>query len=667
MSLLRTSALAETLNISRQSAHNMLSNAAKGKPWRGHHLPVVQLPGQRGGAGGKTWGLDLTRATPELLDAVPGLKAHLSAVPATVGTGNRPEIDPNRVRVQAERFEMIKPAIHTEPGSPERGRILKEIAAKAKPCWGISTPPHPKTIGRWLTAYYKHGLSGLLPKANASAGQARVLLSRAWDAGIDLDQDTKEAIAEDLDHYTQSLIAKATSGRRALKLAEKKLIELCRDAGSDLSALHLKQVCKLTQKYTGRFTQYRRVARHDLDNKAFFDKDRPRITRGRCEWPMDVVYGDVHPIDIYMAVPEGKGQRRLRLIAWMDDCTRYMWATVAVLGKGQGIRQTDIADAMFNLVCDPMGGVPHTGYLDNGSEYGSLMDALAEIPGADHALFEFGGVVKAMPYNGPAKGLLEHGFSTLEQGYFKHIPGWIGEDRTNKKTHAVGKPVKGFEGSVEELVQAVLDMVRAYNEEPQGGLLNGMSPRDAMEDAFARGWQSRTMDVDAFDFAFSRKEERQINQGKVRFANQFWVSDATCQLGAGDTVTLRIPLRSKAEGIFVMQGRNRLQGRAVPETLYHPLDRDGARESARRNKLQEEAIRALKRGVDRNVDPAAEILKGITRAPVSVEHDAIIRLGDAPPSHPGLEDIEKRRSEMHDFAEYFRSIGTPEKRRTEGT
>lgn len=667
MRALTANTFAEASGLSERHARRALGLCAVGKPWRGHHLPVVQLPGQRGGAGGKTWGLDLTRATPELLEAVPGLKAHLNTVPAKVDTGNRVDIDPNRVRVQAERFEMIKPAIHTRRGSPERGRILKEIAAKAKPCWGTSKPPHKNTIGRWLTAYDEHGLAGLLPKANPITGKARVLLSQAWDGGIDLDQDKKKAIAKDLDRYTQSLIAKATSGRRALKLAEKKLIELCRDAGSDLSAQRLKQVCKLTQKYTGRFTQYRRVARHDLDNKAFFDKDRPRIARGRCEWPMDVVYGDVHPIDIYMAVPDGKGQRRLRLIAWMDDCTRYMWATVAVLGKGQGIRQTDIADAMFNLVCDPMGGVPHTGYLDNGSEYGSLMDALAEIPGADHVLFEFGGVVKAMPYNGPAKGLIEHAFSTLEQGYFKHIPGWIGGDRTNKKTHAVGKPVKGFEGSVEELVQAVLDMVRAYNEEPQGGLLNGMSPLDAMEDAIARGWRSRTMDVDAFDFAFSRKENRQINQGKVRLDNQFWVSDATCQLGAGDTVTLRVPLRSKAEGVFVMHGRNRLPGRAVPETLYHPLDRDGARESARRNKLQEEQIRALKRGVDRTIDPKAEILKGITRTPVSVEHDAIIRLGDAAQRQPGLEDIEKRRSEMHDFAEYFRSIGAPEKRRTEGT
>lgn len=84
---------------------------------------------------------------------------------------------------------------------------------------------------------------------------------------------------------------------------------------------------------------------------------------------------------------------------------------------------------------------------------------MAEIPGAIGALSELGGVVKAMPYNGPAKGLLQHSFSTLEQGYFKHIPGWIGGDRTNKKTHAVGKPIKGFEGTVEELVKSVLDII----------------------------------------------------------------------------------------------------------------------------------------------------------------------------------------------------------------
>lgn len=34
--------------------------------YRGHHLPVVALDGERGGASGKVWGRALNAATPEL-------------------------------------------------------------------------------------------------------------------------------------------------------------------------------------------------------------------------------------------------------------------------------------------------------------------------------------------------------------------------------------------------------------------------------------------------------------------------------------------------------------------------------------------------------------------------------------------------------------------------
>lgn len=45
--------------------------------WRGHVLPVIELDGRRGGAGGKVWGLVLDRCAPEL-------RAKLSPVPAVV-------------------------------------------------------------------------------------------------------------------------------------------------------------------------------------------------------------------------------------------------------------------------------------------------------------------------------------------------------------------------------------------------------------------------------------------------------------------------------------------------------------------------------------------------------------------------------------------------------
>ena len=658
------------IDVSVQHARGIFRDAASGKPWRGHHLPVVQMLGKRGGKSGVTWGLDVARATPELLEDFPGLKTHLDTGLVPAETQKGPEIDPRLLRVQTERFKVIKPAIETVKGSSERVQTLLNISANAEPCWGSSKSPSLSTLRRWLKAYEERGLAGLLPDAPSSKGERRVFVSRKWDQNIDLSADEQAAVAKKLETYTLSLIAKSMSATKARGLAAKRLAELSLEAGSSLSKGDLKAICKVSQKYTDRFDAYRRVERHDLDNKLFFDGDRPRISRGRCEWPMEVVWGDVHPIDIYMKSPDGKEQRRLRLIAWMDDCTRYMWATVGVMGKGQGIRQTDIADSLFGLVCDPIGGVPSTLYLDNGGEYSALGKAMDEIPNAYAELLKRGGVVKALPYNGPAKGLLEHSFSILEQGYFKHIQGWIGSDRTNKKTQSVGAPVKGFEGTVEDVINAVLNMVSAYNDAPQDGQLGGISPRAALEDAIARGWQSVSMDVDAFDFAFSCRKERKISQGKFTIYNQQWVSDATCRLGKGDKVDLRIPLRSGAEGIFVIHENidpNDHHLRAFPETLYHPLDRNGARESARRNRLQEAAIRQLKKAVDPTIDPATEILKGVNQAPVAGDHMAIIRLGDSAPKDPQLDRIESQRAQMIEFAEYFGWSGYSDERRTEGT
>ena len=251
-----------------------------------------------------------------------------------------------------------------------------------------------------------------------------------------------------------------------------------------------------------------------------------------------------------------------------------------------------------------------------------------------------------------------HAFAILEQGYFKHISGWIGGDRTNKKTEALGKPVKGFEGPVEDLVKQVLEMVAAYNDEPQGGLLDGKSPRQMLEEALAAGWQAVALDEDAFDFAFSRREDRVITQGRFRFDNDFWVSDGTLALGAGDQVQLRIPLRSDARGVFVLHDGERLPGQAVQETRYHPLDRAGAREKSRRGAIQAAAIRALKTDLDPAIDPATEILRGVNRMSLTDGQDRpIIRLADADPEQVARDEDAARHKEIRDLLRFARGEG----------
>ncbi|MBV0912847.1 transposase [Anianabacter salinae] len=640
MKLLSVTAFAHATSVPERTVRRAFSNAAQGKLWHGEPLPVVPLEGQRGGAAGCAYAVDLSQLSPGLLTKHPPLQALRDDAAATAPVAGRSSVEPWRVKEQQRRLNIIRPALGTSKGSRARGETLRKLEAAHRVDF--------KTLQRWVLEYDSKGLPGLLPKPNGNPGKRRVQVTRAWDAGIDLDEAARAAVAARLETYAKSLIAKAVSMSKVGGLASRELVDLCREAGSQIGPRKLETICRLNTRFVLRFKDKRRVARHDLDNKNHFDKDLPRTSRGRCAWPMEVVYGDVHPIDIYMRAPEGNGQLRLRLIAWMDDCTHHMWVTVAVLGKGNGIRATDVADALYNMVCNPAAGVPRTLYLDNGSEYGSVATAMLEIPDAVDVLHQHDGCVKATPYNGPAKGLIEGAFSKLEQGYFKHLPGWIGGDRTNKKTHAVGKPVKGFSGTVEDLVQAVIDMVAAYNDTPQDGRLRGKSPRQAMQDAIDAGFEAVTMDDDAFDFAFSKRDDRQIIQGRFRFKGTFYQNDETAKMGAGDRIDIRIPLRSGANQVFVVHN-GAFKGAARADTQYHPLDRDGAVEGNRRRKLQAQAIRELKADIDPSIDPATEILKRVDRTPLVAGPGTIVRLSEQTATDSTGDDDAAKRAFLEDL------------------
>ncbi|THD81540.1 hypothetical protein E7811_16680 [Aliigemmobacter aestuarii] len=61
--------------MSPQAARKAFRRASEGHAWRGEVLPVVAVPGQKGGNGGTVWALDLDRCSPTLrakLDAAGG-------------------------------------------------------------------------------------------------------------------------------------------------------------------------------------------------------------------------------------------------------------------------------------------------------------------------------------------------------------------------------------------------------------------------------------------------------------------------------------------------------------------------------------------------------------------------------------------------------------------
>ena len=108
---------AAAIGIAEQVARRALARAACGKPWPGHHLPVVSLDGRRGGASGKVWGLDLDKASPDLR-ALLGLPETLPSTSVEPRLKTRP--DDRHVVTAVDRQRIIGPMLAAPKGSHAR-------------------------------------------------------------------------------------------------------------------------------------------------------------------------------------------------------------------------------------------------------------------------------------------------------------------------------------------------------------------------------------------------------------------------------------------------------------------------------------------------------------------------------------------------------------------
>ncbi len=650
-----------------QHARKVLKNAHEGKDWQGSRLNIIQTECQ-GGAGGKQYLVALSSLPAEMQTRAKSLDLPLREPFDRLSHGEIAEWQREEAKF---RLHVINPAINTTPRSSERALALKRIAKGAhRDRNGAAKTVSERTARIWLDAYEEKGLSGLVPKASPVRGARRVLISRRWDAEIDLDNTARATVASELEQYARDGTAAGWSTRTVARQCGEKLTELSKQHGSQLSRQKLTAICTLTKKWASRFDEFRRVDRFRHDNKAWDDRDKPRILRKLSDRPMDVVFGDVHPIDIYMRLPANpKRQLRLRLIAWMDDATRFIWGKLAAFGPGTGVRKTDIADSLFDLVVsDQGGGLPVTFYLDNGGEYNDVAKAIADFPELS-GLIAGRGHIRAQPYNGAAKPI-EGIFRILEQNYFRFIPGWIGGDRSNKKTQQVGKPVKPFGGTLVELAAMIQRAIDTYNDTPQDhGKLSGLSPRSAFEAAIAKGWEPQRTDARSFDEIFSERKVRQVTQCRITVGERLYFSDFLNELGKGDRVEVRIPLRSGVDHLFIR--RNGIPcGEAYPEQAYDTQNRAGAKEARRRDKVARGAIRNLEAQLSPGFDGFAELTRNTTTFNPGQEQPGIImRLaGEEPETRVAREAQQQdaRAKKFHEIAKQFNGTGRVNERKASG-
>ena len=601
MTLLTTSDFAKAAQISRQSAHRVLSGAIRGKHWRGCDLYAVKIPGQGAGKGGVVLALDLSRSSPALRDLL-GLSETLPSTAIEDRLQGRAE--DGRVTVAADKYRILTPALRTKPGSRERARAIRDLAAQpAHKVGGTWMPIKERTLYDWLNAA-EGDVSSLLPAPRRDRGQRRVRISRAWDAGCGLTDEAQEQIAGKLAGVARGLLAKGRSERNVRTLCAVELQKLTAEAGADMPKAQLVQLCKLNAKWSAQFSEMRAVHAFAADNKTYTDRHEFHVRRGLTARPMEVLMGDVHTVDLTISAALSSKFKQVRdiafdtaiagevsvkawLIAWMDGSSGYMWATPVITGPGQGITQQDVALSLYEVLTCPWGGMPDEFMIDNGGEFGFLAEsvirfaAMAEISGL--------GVVKCRPYHPEGKARIEGAFGVITRGFISALPGYNGGNILKPRLKSRGKAVASYNRGPDLLIEDIHLAIAQYNGTVQQGDLAGLSPKAMLSaKAEATGWQAQRIDdPDMFDLVFSREERRDVRQGTIEVGKRRYSGPVLAELIGEKQVPVLVPWRDPNGPIILF--RDGIIHHLTEET-FALNDREGAVRKSEMVKLQKAEI-----------------------------------------------------------------------------
>lgn len=133
---------------------------------------------------------------------------------------------------------------------------------------------------------------------------------------------------------------------------------------------------------------------------------------------MELLVGDVHPIDIHLTRADGS-ICTAKLIGFLDWATGRVRCDLIAFDTRGGVNNRDVIEVFAAMVEHPAFGLPETLYIDNGKEHGFatyLDDAMTlTVPGF-HGPGRSMRVINALPYNAPAKPI-ERWFGDFESRY----------------------------------------------------------------------------------------------------------------------------------------------------------------------------------------------------------------------------------------------------------
>lgn len=555
---------ARLLGLTRRAVTKALRRVAVGQSWRGHLLEVRQVHA-RGGKSGLSYEVSLTSVQNALDDP-------LIALPAPVAAEPRFTVPGDQGALVASRFKAIEGALDHPRGSAGRAAALRAAAA--------STGTDQDTLRRWVRQYERHGMQGLARKRPSNAGQARVVISKPFDAAYLAAGGDAAGLAQLGAAFTRVLRgiwqSRAEEGgwAQVRYFAEWELGKLARASGLSIAP----SAMRLSRRHVERWSEDRIVNTYRNNRKAFED-GKPRIRR---DWtalaPMERVVADVKHLDVVLQRPDGS-EAWPKVVGFHDGGTNRVFLHPILLAKGEGVRQEHVVEAFMAMVADPMWGFPQGLYLDNGSEFAifeRIRSALDLVSGEGVRT-----IIYAKPYNAAAKPV-ENTFRRLDQYVFSILPGYVGGDRMNKKTQTVGRPPAPYPGSWEDFCETLRLLLIAFNARPVDGQWKGRSADDWTREKQAAGWRPVSIDPLVLDSAFCERELRKADRGGLRIGGERYRHDALNQVPHGSPVEVALPWRRGAAPLIRPAGG--AWAYATPDLPYHPAWKEGAADAGRRQR-----------------------------------------------------------------------------------
>ncbi len=692
---LDTEGLSQLAKIDPRNARLALERAAAGRTWRGAAMTVRQVPSV-GGNSGQAYQVfipslpsNLSQAWadqhPEMFKTVEAPRVHLdiSARDAVRTT------DPKRFAAieKAELLEaLIKPALRYLKGSHARAEIVRGICSAMPVTFpsGYRATINERGITRLIAKYESGGLPALIHSGRADDGASRVIVSRSFDQTAPFNETELQEIWADLSQHIKNLILGTLSPLRQIeRFANAHLVGLARARGWAEASL---KNCQIGISQVRKFKELRVAAIKTLDAGKFADHFKPRVLRGRAGLqPMEIVMGDVHPVDILNQRDDGS-EATARMVAWLDLATNRVFYSLFLFEKGKAITQTHVAYSFVQMV--RAWGLPEILYLDNGGEYiwKEMMEGFKKIAWLaesfrayvmnsdeieqriEQADNEDSGteeaprtVVRSLPHNAPGKAPIEGLFGVLERTVLRSIPGWIGGDRMNKKTHKLGKKPRAFRGTWPQFQSDFKTAIEYYHSRPQK---DGSSPNEKFDQHVKAGWKAVDVDYVVLTMAFAERKVYKVQNSGIKIGEAMYWHDLMASPYVMGSQVLVYYAKWDTDQIIVLprhseNGRDATPIVAYLDRTFGIVEKSGAIESGRRMSLMNKGVRDMKQGSSR-VDAVAEMGKFTQLSPpatvvpfgpkitVPKEFDGILEAAEQAGEPPEVEHVRLRPGQWFD-------------------